>query len=170
MLLEIRGITDHPIVLIPHVMMSPLIFPDNDDYQFMQALLDALPPESKDGIFLYDARRHSSKQIKWVISQLKIFVGSRLHAIVAALSSCVPAFCIGHSIKSRGILRDIFGHEKWVIHVSQLDAGKLAERVQSLLEFFHAVREYLKSFIPGYSQTAWKNGEFLQQLLQERRL
>lgn len=168
MLAAIRRITQHPIILIPHVMMSPQIFPDNDDYQFMRALLDALPPEKKRDIFLYDARRHSSKQIKWVISRLKVFVGSRLHSIVAALSSCVPAFCIGHSIKSRGIIGDIFGHENWVVHVAQLNAGELAQRVQSLLEEASPVREYLKSFIPGYSQTAWKNGEFLQQLLRER--
>jgi colanic acid/amylovoran biosynthesis protein len=168
MLAAIRRITHHPIVLIPHVMMSPQIFPDNDDYQFMQALLDALPPEKKKDIFLYDARRHSSMQIKWVISRLKVFVGSRLHSIVASLSSCVPAFCIGHSIKSRGIMRDIFGHEKWVVHVARLDADELAQLVQSLLEEESSVREYLKSFIPGYSQTAWKNGEFLQQLLHER--
>ncbi len=168
MLAAIRRITDLPIVLIPHVMMPPQIFPDNDDYQFMRTLLDALPPEKKKDIFLYDARRHSSKQIKWVISRLKVFVGSRLHSIIAALSSCVPAFCIGHSIKSRGIFRDIFGHENWVVHVAQLDAGQAAERVQSLLEEEAAVREYLQSFIPDYSQTAWKNGEFLQQLLRER--
>jgi colanic acid/amylovoran biosynthesis protein len=168
MLAEIRRTTDRPIVLIPHVMMPPHVFPDNDDYLFMGALLDALPPEKKDGIFLYDARGHSSKQIKWVISRLKVFIGSRLHSIVAALSSCVPAFNIGYSIKSSGIMRDIFGHENWVVHVAGLSAGELAERVQSLLAEGAAVRDHLNRFIPGYSQTAWKNGEYLQELLRER--
>jgi colanic acid/amylovoran biosynthesis protein WcaK/AmsJ len=168
MLAAIRSTSDLPIVLIPHVMMSPQIFPDNDDYQFMRALLEALPADKKHGIFLYDARCHSSKQIKWVISRLKVFIGSRLHSIIAALSSCIPAFCIGHSIKSRGIFRDVFGNEKWVAHVAQLDAAQAAQRVQSVLEEQDAVRGYLQSFIPAYSQTAWKNGEFLQQLLSKR--
>ena len=168
MLARIRTATDLPIVLIPHVMMSPHVFPDNDDYQFMQSLLQALPPERRNNIFLYDARGHSSKQIKWVISRLRVFVGSRLHSIIAALSSCVPAFCIGHSIKSRGIFRGIFGHENWVVHVARLTAGELGERIKSLLQEEAAVRGFLESFIPDYSQTAWKNGEFLEQLLRQR--
>jgi colanic acid/amylovoran biosynthesis protein len=168
MLAEMRRITDHPLVLIPHVMMSPRIFPDNDDYQFLQTLKDLLPPGKNRGIFLYDARRHSSRQIKWVISRLKVFVGSRLHSVIAALSSCVPTFCIGHSIKSRGILRDVFGHERWMVHVSQLTAGQVGEHLQALLQEETVVREYLHSLIPDYSQTAWKGGEFLQQVLRER--
>ena len=167
-LAEIRVGTSHPIILIPHVMMPPWVFPDNDDYQFMRALLDRLPPDKKEGVFLYDAQDHSSKQIKWVISRLKIFIGSRLHSIVAALSSCVPAFYIGYGIKSRGIIRDVFGHEQWMVHVSQLSAGELVERIQSLLKEEAAVREHLKSFMPAYCQNAWKSGKLLQQMLCRR--
>jgi polysaccharide pyruvyl transferase WcaK-like protein len=168
LLKAVRGVSTRPIILIPHVMMSPYTFPDNDDYQFMQSLLHAMAPNEREGIFLYDARCHSSKQIKWLVSQLRLFIGSRLHATVAALSSCVPTFCIGYSIKSRGIFRDIFGHERWVVHVADLSAEQLATRIQSLLDEESAVRDYLKSFIPGYADAAWKAGEFLQQMLRER--
>jgi polysaccharide pyruvyl transferase WcaK-like protein len=167
-LAKIRAGTSHPIVLIPHVMMPPWVFPDNDDYQFMRTLLDRLPPDKKEGIFLYDARNHSSKQIKWVISRLKMFIGSRLHSIVAALSSCVPALYIGYGIKSRGMIRDVFGHERWMIHCSELAAGQLVQRVQSLLKEEAAVRKYLKSFMPGYAESAWKSGELLKQMLCQR--
>lgn len=168
MLAEVRRKTSQPIILIPHVMMSPEVFPDNDDYQFMQLLLDKLPPCDREGIFLYDARGDSSMQIKWVISRLKVFAGSRTHSTIAAWSSCVPTFCIGYSVKSRGLNRDIFGHEQWVAHVSDLTAGQLAERIQSLLAEETAIRGHLESFIPDYSQGAWKNGECLKEMLQQR--
>lgn len=168
MLAEVRRRTDGPIVLIPHVMMSPKIFPHNDDYKFMRQLLDALPPHAKRDVFLYDARRDSSKQIKWVISRLKVFAGSRTHSTIAALSSGVPTFCIGYSIKSRGLNQDIFGHERWVAHVSELTAGQLAERIQDLLGEESTIREHLHSFLPDYSQLAWKNGEYLQEMLVKR--
>jgi polysaccharide pyruvyl transferase WcaK-like protein len=166
LLRAIRRASDAPIILVPHVMMSPYTFPDNDDYQFMQAVRRELTPKEQEGVFLYDAHDHSSKQIKWLISRLRVFIGSRLHATVAALSSCVPTFCIGHSIKSRGIFRDIFGNEQWVTHVANLSADQLAERVKALLDGEAAIRDHLRSFIPGYSEGAWKAGEFLRETLQ----
>ena len=168
MLTEVRRKTDCPIILIPHVMMSPKIFPHNDDYGFMRQLLDELPADAKRDVFLYDARNDSSMQIKWVISRLKVFAGSRTHSTIAALSSGIPTFCIGYSIKSRGINQDIFGHERWVAHVSELTAGQLAERIQELLSEESKIREYLDSFIPDYSELAWKNGEFLKEMLIKR--
>jgi len=165
MLKAVRQKIDAPIVLIPHVMMSPKVFAHNDDYLFMRELLETLPAAEKQNMFLYDARNDTCKQIKWVISRLKIFAGSRTHSTIAALSSGVPTFCIGYSIKSRGINQDIFGHENWVSHVSDLTAGKLAERLQELLAQETQVREHLAGFIPGYAELAWKNGEYLKELL-----
>jgi polysaccharide pyruvyl transferase WcaK-like protein len=168
MVAEVRRKTTCPVILIPHVMMSRRVFPENDDYAFLRALSQRLPPDLRDGTLLYDSRNHSSKQIKWVISRLRVFAGSRLHSTIAALSSCVPTFSIGHSVKSRGINVDLFGHERWGAQVSQLTAGQLAERVQALLEEEAVVRSQLRSIIPHYSNAAWKNGEYLQSMLRER--
>jgi polysaccharide pyruvyl transferase WcaK-like protein len=168
MVAEVRRRTPAPIVLIPHVMMSPHVFPANDDYGFLKALRERLPPDARDDVWLYDARMDDCRQIKWVISRLRVFAGSRTHSTIAALSSCVPTFCIGYSIKSRGINLDIFGHEQWVSHVSELAAGRLAERIESLLESQAAVRSHLQSVIPTCVENAWKNGEFLADLMKER--
>jgi hypothetical protein len=40
--------------------------------------------------------------------------------------------------------------------------------VETLLQEESAVREYLKSFMPGYAEKAWKGGELMQQMLQQR--
>ena len=168
MVAEVRRRTAAPILLIPHVMMSPHIFPANDDYGFLKALQERLPADARDDVWLYDARQDDCRQIKWVISRLRVFAGSRTHSTIAALSSCVPTFCIGYSIKSRGINLDIFGHEQWVSHVSQLAAGRLAERIESLLESQAAIRSHLRSVIPTCIENAWKNGEFLADLMKER--
>jgi len=168
MLTEVRRKIDAPLVLIPHVMMSPKVFAHNDDYEFMRGLVEALPANVRDNVFLYDARNDTCKQIKWVISRLRMFAGSRTHATIAALSSGVPTFCIGYSIKSRGLNQGIFGHERWVSHVSNLTAGQLAERLQELLSEEDGVRAHLAAFMPDYSQLAWKNGEYLQEMLVQR--
>jgi polysaccharide pyruvyl transferase WcaK-like protein len=168
MVAEVRRRTTAPILLIPHVMMPPRIFPANDDYEFLRVLQQRLPADARDGVWLYDARLDDCRQIKWVISRLRVFAGSRTHSTIAALSSGVPTFCIGYSVKARGINLDLFGHERWVSHVSQLAAGELAERILTLLAEETAVRSHLRSVLPACIENAWKNGEFLAAMLRER--
>jgi polysaccharide pyruvyl transferase WcaK-like protein len=168
MVAEVRRKTTAPILLVPHVMMPPSVFPANDDYEFLKTLLSRLPSDAKDGIWLYDARNDDCRQIKWVISRLRVFGGSRFHSMIAALSCGVPAFCIGYGVKARGVNLEIFGHERWVSPASQLTAGRLAERIVALLEAQADVRLHLQSVIPACVENAWKNGEFLADMLKER--
>lgn len=168
MVVEVRRRTTAPILLIPHVMMPPRIFPRNDDYGFMEDLLQRLPSTARKDLWLYDARGDDCRQIKWMISRLLVFASSRTHAAIAALSSGVPTFCIGYSVKSRGINLDLFGHEQWVSHVSQLAADQLAERIEALMSARAAVRSHLLSVVPRCVEDAWKNGEFLANLLRDR--
>jgi polysaccharide pyruvyl transferase WcaK-like protein len=163
---------DAPIVLIPHVMMSPNIFPSNDDYEFMKLLCDEMLKwgggRKMGSIVLYDARQHTCKQIKWVISRLRAFAGCRTHATIAALSSGVPTFCIGYSVKSRGINQDLFGHENWVAHFSELTGARLAERIAELLNEETNIRTHLSSIMPDYVAKAWLGGEFLSEMLKRK--
>ena len=169
MLSEVRQQVRVPLLLIPHVMMSPRTFPDNDDYQFMKAILARLSPSHREGIHLYDARRHTSKQIKWVISQLRVFAASRLHASIAGLSSGVPTFSVGYGVKSEGLHRDIFGHTEWIADTSEINPKEFANR---LLRLFHQeveVRHCLQSVLPDYSEMAWRNGAVMRDNLNRRR-
>ncbi len=165
-LVEVREKVTRPIILIPHVMMSPRTFPDNDDHAFMQSLVRRLPKGARDEVVLFDARSASSKQIKWVISRLRAFVGSRLHATIAALSSCVPTLSIGYGMKSRGIHLDLFGHDDWVSDIRDFDPAALAQQVQYLLQQERTTRRYLEAVMPRYAKRAWKNGALLRNMLE----
>ena len=156
---------DLPVVLIPHVMMSPNIFPANDDFLFMQDLHNALEPATRERVVLYDAREHTCKQIKGVISRCRVFAGSRTHATIAALSTNVPTFSIGYSVKSRGINHDLFGHEEWSAHFSDLTGQRLADRIDNLLREEDGVRNHLAKVIPDYVEKAWLNGQYLRETL-----
>jgi len=157
-----------PAVLIPHVMMSPNIFPSNDDFLFMQELRNALEPAVRERVVLYDAREHTCKQIKGVISRLRLFASCRLHAAIAGLSTNVPTFSIGYSVKSRGINRDLFGREDWGAHFSELMGQRLADRLVHLLGEEDKVRAHLANVIPGYAEKAWLNGMYLREMLDRR--
>jgi len=169
MVAEVRRQTTAPILLIPHVMMPADVFPGNDDYEFLKAVQEHLPLGARDEVWLYDARLDDCRQIKWVISRLRAFAGSRTHSTIAALSSGVPTFSIGYSVKARGINLDVFGHEQWVAHVSQLAGGRLAERIGSLLDAQAAIHSHLQRVIPTCCENAWKSGELLAEVLKDRR-
>jgi polysaccharide pyruvyl transferase WcaK-like protein len=168
MVVEVHRRVALPILLIPHVMMPAHVFPANDDYGFMKALQQRLPPDVRDRVWLYDARLDDCRQIKWVISRLRVFAGSRMHSTVAALSSGVPAFSIGYSVKARGLYQDVFGHEQWVAHVSQIAEGQLAERLSAMLKAETSIRSHLQRVIPTCRENAWKSGEALADLLRDR--
>lgn len=159
-----------PVLLIPHVMMSPDIFPHNDDYGFMSALRDRLPPEVRRKVWLYDARQEDCRQIKWVISRVRVLVSARFHATVAALSSGVPAISLGYGVKSRGLHLDIFGHDRWQIGPGALNETLLIDRVTELLEAEDEIRAHLLDTVPRHVSEAWKSGEYLKELLARKRI
>lgn len=152
---------DCPIILIPHVIIS-----NSDDYAFMDTVIKKLPIDLKKRVQMLDARAYSCSQIKWVIFQLKVFAGARTHATIAALSSCVPTFSIGYSVKARGINRDIFGHENWICHVSELSPSEFGDRIQDLWQQREAVRYQLEKIMPLYIDKAWEAGDILKKAIE----
>jgi colanic acid/amylovoran biosynthesis protein len=146
---------DIPILLIPHV---------NEDYPFMVKILKLLT-KTHNRIRLVDTKPNAP-EMKWVISKVKAFVGARTHSTIAALSSCVPAESIGYSLKARGINRDIFGHLDWMLPLSELNPGYLAEVTSRLLSQAKEVRSYLEGKMPDYTSRAWAGGKCIREAME----
>ena len=84
--------------------------------------------------------QYKADELKGLISQCQIFIGARMHANIAALSSGIPTLAISYSHKTQGIMR-LLGLERWVYHdfadpianiLSELIQKK--EEIRSLLE------------------------------------
>jgi polysaccharide pyruvyl transferase WcaK-like protein len=73
-------------------------------------------------------RRLPAEGIKSLIANCDLVVGSRFHALVAALSQGIPAMALGWSHKYLELLRP-FGLEKFVVGIEKLDT----ENLQALL-------------------------------------
>lgn len=74
---------------------------------------------------------HSAEEIKSVVGNCDILIGSRFHALVFALSQSVPCLALGWSHKYRELLAQ-FGMEEYVCEHDQLDESVLlglAERL-----------------------------------------
>lgn len=149
--------TTMKILLIPHVVES-----NNSDYDFMKPIYDKytntgriaiLPPE-------LDAR-----QYKGYIAHTRFFVGARTHATIAAYSSGVPTVALGYSVKARGIAKDIFGEEKYVLdYYSMTDSKPLIKEFLKMVENENEIRSELMRSIPLRMRSAMEAGEMLQKI------
>lgn len=89
----------HPIYLIPHAYNYVIPDENNDDMVACREVYEKL--ENKKDIYLID-KDLLSPQIKYVISKMKFFVGTRMHANFAAIYTNTPVFGLAYSYKFEG--------------------------------------------------------------------
>ena len=96
--LSVSKNTLKPIYLIPHVTV-----PNSDDYIFMKNMITYMN-KTKEEIFLVPPN-YNAAEIKWVISKMHVFAGSRTHSTIAALSSKVPTLSFAYSMKAKALTK-----------------------------------------------------------------
>lgn len=89
----------HPIYLIPHSYNYALPDENNDDIVACREVYQNL--EDKTDVYLID-RDLVSPQIKYVISKMTFFIGTRMHANFAAIYTNTPVFGLAYSYKFEG--------------------------------------------------------------------
>lgn len=88
------------IVLVPHVITGEGHY--EDDITAGRSLLANLSEVERSKVFLMDDRL-DAMQTKWLISRCDWFLGTRMHACIAALSSSRPTISIAYSDKTKGV-------------------------------------------------------------------
>ena len=134
-------------LLIPHV--GPLnagIESDNDDHRYMQEI--ARLAEGVPGLKLLP-RTLNAAQLKFVLGQARFFIGARTHATIGAISRCTPTISIAYSTKARGLNKDLFGHEDYVLRTPDVSSSTLMVKLDLLMEREQIIRDQLHAILPG---------------------
>lgn len=121
--------TNARLIFIPHVMDSPGHFESD-----LAACLDAVATISKsyhDRIVIAPCIPDPTR-VKWLISRMDWFCGTRMHATIAALSSGVPTAAVSYSDKTRGVF-ETCGLENTVIDPRYSSTAEVVT---------HLIREY----------------------------
>jgi len=87
-------------------------------------------------------------EIKYVIGQCELFIGSRMHACIAALSQAVPAVSIAYSQKFVGVLGSV-GAGHWVADPRTLRIEEVLRMVEQALGNRERIRSELQASMPG---------------------
>jgi colanic acid/amylovoran biosynthesis protein len=78
---------------------------------------------------------------------MDVFIGTRMHSNIFAMTQNVPVIPIGYLHKTNGIARSV-GIEDWVIDINDINAELLINKFDELWKMRHQVRQQLENRIP----------------------
>ncbi len=145
------------IALIPHVTKQ-----SNDDCEVLDEVYELL----NDSIRVIKIPGNlNANQYKGYIARCRFFIGARTHATIAAYSNGVPTMVLGYSVKSKGISKDLFSQEKFVLDSSVLSNGQAIYcEFEKLMEQEDDIKRELRKVIPTKIKSALDAGEQLKKL------
>lgn len=154
--------TELDVLLIPHVVPLDGRGFGNDTHSHAR-LLEALGGSQER---VREAPSHlNAPQLKYLISRCVAFIGARTHATIAAMSMGIPVLSLGYSVKARGINRDLFGHERYMLDIMKLDADSLWRGLTVLTEEAQDIRNTLAARLPACKQKGHGGAQWLAQRL-----
>jgi polysaccharide pyruvyl transferase WcaK-like protein len=128
--LVVALLREHPgeLWLVPHTFA-----PDGDvesDPEASRNLRAALPPELRARVRIV-VGDYDQYEIKGIIGQFDFFIGSRMHACIAALSQGIPCAGVAYSMKFAGVFGTV-GAETWVVDGREATNEQAVARILDL--------------------------------------
>lgn len=100
--------------------------------------------------------------LKSVYGWMDLFIGTRMHSNIFALSQGVPVIAIGYLHKTQGIA-EMAGLGQWAVEIGQADETILVERLAALWSEREAWRAHIAHVIPPMVQQAAGVGRMVAQ-------
>jgi polysaccharide pyruvyl transferase WcaK-like protein len=139
-----------PVVLVPHVLTPRGHY--ESDRNACEELLQMLPDAVRSSVHLPPDPADPC-EAKGLIARCQWFLGTRMHATIAALSSGVPACAIAYSDKTLGVFETC--HQGAHVHdPRKLDTDTLVERVIESFSGARSAKGSLEAQLPGVLRQA----------------
>jgi polysaccharide pyruvyl transferase WcaK-like protein len=141
LILRILTSTDAKILLVPHV------FGSEQEEEACSAILASYEKRYPGRLFAV-AQPLSERELKWVIGKTSFFVGSRMHACIAALSQFVPTVGLAYSDKFLGVFESA-GVGEGIVDLRTSPTPEVVDQTLSAMRRRTELRAQLKSKIPA---------------------
>lgn len=136
------------VLLVPHVFGGPEH--TESDSTVCERVYSQLKPKYGEGLSFLSGF-YDQGEIKHMIGKCDFFIGSRMHACIAALSQCVPAVPIAYSRKFIGVMESI-GVESYVADPCALESGAILDIIDKAFEDRAAIAEKLRAQMPAVKE------------------
>jgi colanic acid/amylovoran biosynthesis protein len=123
--------------------------------------------EKKESAFVIGGD-YAPGELKGIISRCDVFMGSRMHSNIAALSSCVPTLAIGYSHKTSGIM-SLFGVREYVLNIDKLSETKLQKTLNLLYENKQNIQDELNKKLPEVTSESSKNIKIIEKIIEGKK-
>ncbi len=132
------------VMLVPHVLGYGTNL--ESDETACRHIMHELGDDLRNHI-LFINEQYNHHEIKAFIGRCDFFIGSRMHACIAALSQCIPSLGLAYSRKFHGVFESI-GMGGMVIDLRQYEEASLMNLVDHQYFRRKDVRDQLKMKIP----------------------
>ncbi len=143
------ALPDTKVLLVPHVV--PELFEVENDLTACHQVWDILSADLKEKVFIAEPEGRDlffdQCEIKYIIGKCDFFMGSRMHATIAAISQCIPAVGLAYSKKFAGVFETV-GMDKWVADLRTEDEESILYRLREAFEARNETAYHLKMTIP----------------------
>ncbi len=133
------------VLLIPHVFPTVGYEVESDPNACLK-VYEKMIQQYPDRIFLTKGR-YNHNEIKYIIGLCDFFIGSRMHACIAAMSQFIPTIGLAYSGKFAGVFESI-GLADYVVDARNCDEEDLSEKVKTAFEQREKIRQHLRDVIP----------------------
>jgi colanic acid/amylovoran biosynthesis protein len=137
------------IMFVPHV-----IIPGHDDRVVALDILKTLPMTES---IISINNEYTPEELKAIIGNCDIFIGARMHACIAAISSCVPTIAISYGTKTQGIIGDMLGLSDYIINIEEINFYKIKLIIDNIILNRLLLKKQIESNINNIRAEALKN-------------
>lgn len=120
-----------------------------DDRVAARLVLDQLKNVKQHAVLVNDPL--SPTMLRSLYSFMDIFVATRMHSGIFALSMGVPTLFVGYLPKIQGILESL-GLQEWLVKLDEIDNAHLWEKIEALWLQRHELKKILSEGIPIIAQ------------------
>ncbi|WJE15270.1 polysaccharide pyruvyl transferase family protein [Halobacillus sp. ACCC02827] len=142
-IIERKSALGYKFVFIPQV-----IFTGDDDRIIAKEVKEHLNNKYKNNFVVLEDD-YSPGELKYLISKLDLFLGTRMHSNIFATSVGVPTFAIAYERKTNGIMNRLNMNE-YVVDIEDVSAEKVLVGLQSLEENKDIISESLKKSVQHF--------------------
>jgi polysaccharide pyruvyl transferase WcaK-like protein len=133
------------VLLVPHVF-GPKSQNAESDQAVSEEIYKELSSKYENKLFLAPGN-YCVNEIKYIIGLCDFFIGSRMHACIAALSQNIPTVSIAYSEKFKGVMETI-GVDNYVADPRIMNQKEIFEVIDRAWEERIKIRQHLEKKMP----------------------
>lgn len=146
------------------ILISHAFLPTEDDRPVVLKIYNKVVNKNKVWIV---KNEYSTEKLKGLIGLCDIFISSRMHAGIAALSTCIPTIVLSWSHKYYEIMASL-GHEKYICEINTITFQELTSKIDELWRNRSKIRTELTSKIRIQRKLALFGGKLIEEMLIKR--